>query len=61
MQFKLSFSILSKNVFQIMSNHLIIGLGGTGGKIIRAFRKTIFQEFRKTEPEEVNVGYLYVY
>jgi len=43
-----------------MSNHLIIGLGGTGGKIIRAFRKTIFQEFRKTEPEGVNVGYLYV-
>jgi hypothetical protein len=43
-----------------MSNHLIIGLGGTGGKIIRAFRKTIFQEFRQTEPQGVNVGYLYV-
>jgi hypothetical protein len=43
-----------------MSNHLIIGLGGTGGKIIRAFRKTIFQEFRQTEPEDVNIGYLYV-
>jgi len=43
-----------------MSNHLIIGLGGTGGKIIRAFRKIIFQEFRKTEPDEVNVGYLYI-
>ncbi len=43
-----------------MSNHLIIGLGGTGGKVIRAFRKTIFQEFRKTEPDGVNVGYLYV-
>jgi hypothetical protein len=42
------------------SNHLLIGLGGTGGKIIRAFRKTIFQEFRKEDPEGVNVGYLYV-
>lgn len=29
------------------ANHLIIGLGGTGAKIIRSFRKTIFQEFRK--------------
>jgi hypothetical protein len=31
------------------SNHLIVGLGGTGGKIIPAFRKTIFQEFRMEE------------
>ena len=43
-----------------MSNHLIIGLGGTGGKIIRAFRKTLFQEFRSLKPHAVNVGYLYV-
>jgi hypothetical protein len=42
------------------ANHLIIGLGGTGGKIIRSFRKTIFQEFRKDSPDGVNVGYLYV-
>lgn len=41
-------------------NHLIIGLGGTGGKIIRAFRKTIFQEFRKENPEGANLAYLYV-
>ena len=42
------------------ANHLIVGLGGTGGKIIRAFRKTIFQEFRKENPDGVNVSYLYV-
>jgi Tubulin like len=42
------------------SNHVVIGLGGTGGKIIRALRKTIFQEFRKVRPEGVNIGYLYV-
>lgn len=42
------------------ANHLIIGLGGTGGKIIRAFRKSIYQEFRKESPDGVNVGYLYV-
>lgn len=42
------------------ANHLIIGLGGTGGKIIRSFRKAIFQAFRKEDAEGVNLGYLYV-
>jgi hypothetical protein len=42
------------------SNHLIIGLGGTGGKILRAFRKQIFQNFRAEDPTGVNVRYLYV-
>ncbi len=43
-----------------MKNHLIIGLGGTGGKIIRSFRKTVYQEFRKDEPDNVHIAYLYV-
>jgi hypothetical protein len=43
-----------------MNNHLIIGLGGTGGRIIRAFRKTLYQEFRTTEPAGLNIAYLYV-
>lgn len=57
------------------SNHLIIGLGGTGGKIIRALRRSIYEEYRKKEPviyrrddsgavvelpHEVKLGYLYV-
>lgn len=42
------------------NNHLIIGLGGTGGKIIRAFRKTIYQEFRNNKNDKVNIEYLYV-
>lgn len=42
------------------SNHLIIGLGGTGGKIIRSLRKTIYQEFRSVDPTGVNIEYLYV-
>jgi hypothetical protein len=42
------------------ANHLILGLGGTGGKIIRSFRKTIYQKFRKENPAGVNIGYLYV-
>jgi Tubulin like len=57
------------------NNHLIIALGGTGGKIIRALRKSIYEEFHSKEPllrtrddqgavEEkphpVKIGYLYV-
>ena len=41
-------------------NHLIIGLGGTGGKIIRSFRKLIYENFRAEDPTGVNVRYLYV-
>ena len=41
-------------------NHFIIGLGGTGGRIIRSLRKTIFQTLRTDEPEHVNVRYLYM-
>lgn len=44
-----------------MSNHLVIGLGGTGGRIIRAFRKKIFERFRTEEPESsVNLRYLFL-
>jgi len=46
-------------------NHLIIGLGGTGGHIIRAFRKRVWEEFRTNEipnekVEDVCVSYLWV-
>jgi len=43
-----------------MNNHMIIGLGGTGGKIIREFKKSIFQNFRQENPKDVFVDYLYV-
>ena len=44
-----------------MSNHLIIGLGGTGGKILREFRKRIYEEFRTNEPGEgLNLEYIYL-
>ena len=44
-----------------MSNHLIIGLGGTGGKVIREFRKRVYEEFRSNEPgHNVRVEYVYV-
>ena len=43
-----------------MENHLIIGLGGTGGKIIRSLRKMIYQNLRQEDPESINLRYLYV-
>jgi hypothetical protein len=54
------------------NNHLILGLGGTSGRVIRAFRKIVFQEYRNEEPRQWNgdadtwlppvarIGYLYV-
>ena len=42
------------------ANHLVIGLGGTGGKIIRALRKAVYQEFRKDHPDGADIGYVYV-
>ena len=43
-----------------MKNHLLIGLGGTGGKILRALRKNVFQEFRGNDSDLVKLRYLYV-
>ena len=41
-------------------NHVIIGLGGTGGKVIRALRKLIYTEFRQDAPAGVDLAFLYV-
>lgn len=44
-----------------MSNHLIIGLGGTGGKVLRELRKRIYEEFRSNDPGNgVFMDYIYV-
>jgi len=42
------------------ANHVLIGLGGTGGKIIRSFRRTIYQNYRAEQPKGANIRYLYV-
>lgn len=43
------------------TNNLLIGLGGTGGKILREYRKRYFEEQRDLKPHKgVYVEYLYV-
>lgn len=41
-------------------NHILIGLGGTGGKVLKAFRKRLYQEFSAEERAELPIGFLYV-
>lgn len=45
-----------------MENHLLIGLGGTGGKVLRELRKRVFEEFGSNVPpkDKVAIDYLYV-
>lgn len=42
-------------------NHLIIGLGGTGGKVLREFRKRVYEQYRSNDPDgDVHLNYIYV-
>lgn len=44
-----------------MANHLFIGLGGTGGKVLRELRKRVYEEFRNNDPGNgVFLNYVYV-
>ena len=43
------------------SNHILVGLGGTGGKILRAFKMRMFEEFHDDEErKKLPVALLYV-
>lgn len=44
----------------IKENHILIGLGGTGGKVLKDFRKRIFQEYNEEERRRLPIGYVYV-
>ncbi|MCO5247710.1 MAG: tubulin-like doman-containing protein [Chitinophagales bacterium] len=44
----------------IADNHVVIGLGGTGGAILKSFRKKIFAEYNQEERRKLPLGYLYV-
>lgn len=43
-----------------MENHILIGLGGTGGKVLKAFRKRLFQEYTPEERARLPISFLYV-
>ena len=42
------------------SNHFLIGLGGTGGKVLREFRRRLYEQFREEPPGYVQFEYLYL-
>ncbi len=45
----------------LKTNHILVGLGGTGGKILRAFKMRMFEEFpNQEEREKQPVALLYV-
>lgn len=44
-----------------MSNHLIIGLGGTGGKVLREFRKRIYEEYGSNNQSNPKQGEYFEY
>ena len=47
--------------FELKKNHILVGLGGTGGKILRAFKMRMFEEFpNKEEREKQPVALLYI-
>ena len=44
----------------INENHILVGLGGTGGKVLKAFRKRLFQEHTADQRAKLPLGYVYV-
>lgn len=44
-----------------MANHLIIGLGGTGGKVLREFRRRLYEEYGKEDFENPKEGEFFEY
>lgn len=41
-------------------NNILVGLGGTGGKILKAIRKRLNQEFSQEEQNSIPISFLYV-
>lgn len=39
---------------------ILIGLGGTGGKILKAFRQRLWTEYTDTERKKLPIGFIYV-
>ena len=41
-------------------NHILIGLGGTGGKVLKAFKKRLYQEYNQEQRDALPIGFVYV-
>ena len=39
---------------------VLIGLGGTGGKILKAFRQRLWTEYNESQRKKLPIGYIYV-
>lgn len=44
----------------INENHILVGLGGTGGKILKAFRKRLYQKYNEEERSRLPIGFVYL-
>lgn len=50
-----------KQIDPTRPNHIFIGLGGTGGKVLKAFRKRLWEEFPSAqERNKLSLGFVYV-
>lgn len=41
-------------------SHILIGIGGTGGKILKAFRQRLWNEYTEEERKHLPIGFIYV-
>ena len=48
---------MANNTF-CTANHILVGLGGTGGKILREFKMRMFEEFPTAEERKLPVALL---
>lgn len=47
-------------MIEVKENHIFVGIGGTGGKILKAVRKRLFQENTTDERRKLPLGFVYV-
>lgn len=59
--FWLDYNLIKMTTNTYTGNHILVGLGGTGGKILRAFKMRMFEEFPEAEDrKKQSVAILYV-
>ena len=41
-------------------SHILVGIGGTGGKILKAFRQRLWTEYDESQRNKLPIGFIYV-